>query len=187
MTDTVESEIRVEFERQHHGRNLTRHHLRGTYVSVQIAAIWNQHVRSVAWQAARARPSDSTDGQPVERAAISDAEIQEIFIRHGFKIQDGLSDLKPYVYEAARALLSTQSTDAWNVSKKAGEMSVSQSEIAKKLRTLSKHMQDVAVEMDYFGGFAPWSQHSAELLGASRVVVCWADEIEAAGAAKEPQ
>jgi len=51
--------------------------------------------------------------------------------------------------------------------------------ISDKLRALSKHMQDVAVEMDYFGGFAPWSQHSAELLGASGVVVCWAHEIEA--------
>lgn len=41
--------IRAEFERQHAGRNLTRHRLRGTYSSGPIAALWNQHLRSVEW------------------------------------------------------------------------------------------------------------------------------------------
>lgn len=40
---------RHEFERQHSGRNLTRHKLRGTYVSGPIAALWNQHLRTITW------------------------------------------------------------------------------------------------------------------------------------------
>ena len=41
----TEAELRTMFEEQHYCRDLTRSH-RGTYRSVQIAAIWNQHVRS---------------------------------------------------------------------------------------------------------------------------------------------
>lgn len=55
----------------------------------------------------------------------------------------------------------------------------SQSDIAQKLRALSATMSDIAVEMDYFGGFAEWTQHSNELLGASAVVGNWALEIDA--------
>lgn len=43
-----------------------------------------------------------------------------------------------------------------------------------KLRVLSKHMEDVAVEMDYFGGFAPWAKHGGELMGAAMMVAEWA-------------
>lgn len=45
----TEDEMRKEFERQHSGRNLSRHPLRGTYYSGPIAALWNQHVRTVRW------------------------------------------------------------------------------------------------------------------------------------------
>jgi hypothetical protein len=41
--------LRAEFERQHSGRNLRRHILRGTYVSAPIAALWNQHLRTAKW------------------------------------------------------------------------------------------------------------------------------------------
>ena len=41
-----EKTLRLEFERQHEGRNLKQHHLRGTYSSPQIAALWNQHVKT---------------------------------------------------------------------------------------------------------------------------------------------
>lgn len=47
----TEDEMRAEFERQHHGRPLKRHHLRGTYLAPQIAALWNQHVRTARWMA----------------------------------------------------------------------------------------------------------------------------------------
>lgn len=46
-----EEELRTEFERQMKGRDLTRHHLRGTYSSPPIAALWNQHCRTVEWVA----------------------------------------------------------------------------------------------------------------------------------------
>lgn len=37
---------------------------------------------------------------------ITDNEIRSVFLAHGFSIKDGQDDLKPYVYAAARALLS---------------------------------------------------------------------------------
>lgn len=39
---------REAFEKMHQSRDLTRHHLRGTYSKPQIAALWNQHVKT--WQ-----------------------------------------------------------------------------------------------------------------------------------------
>lgn len=42
-------ELRLEFERQHKGRNLKRHNLRGTYISATIAALWNQHIITATW------------------------------------------------------------------------------------------------------------------------------------------
>lgn len=43
-----------------------------------------------------------------KRAAIvSDAQIKAVFLANGFKIKEGMTDLKPYVYQAARALLAT--------------------------------------------------------------------------------
>lgn len=55
MTKIViaEDELRLEFERQHAGRNLKRHPLRGTYYSAPIAALWNQHKRTAEWYAER--------------------------------------------------------------------------------------------------------------------------------------
>lgn len=44
-----EDELRAEFVRQHKGRNLKQHYPRGTYVSANIAALWNQHKRTVEW------------------------------------------------------------------------------------------------------------------------------------------
>lgn len=41
-----EAFLRDEFERMHRSRNLLRHHLRGTYSSGAIAALWNQHVKT---------------------------------------------------------------------------------------------------------------------------------------------
>lgn len=44
--------------------------------------------------------------QPSE---VTDSMIREAFLTNGFTIKDGHSDLKPYVYAAARALLALQS------------------------------------------------------------------------------
>lgn len=38
------------------------------------------------------------------REPLSDAVIRETYLSTGFKIQEGLTDLKPYVYESARAV-----------------------------------------------------------------------------------
>lgn len=43
-----------------------------------------------------------------EDHALSDERIREIFMAHGFTIKEGQTDLKPYVYAAARALLAEQ-------------------------------------------------------------------------------
>jgi hypothetical protein len=60
--NTTENEkaVRDTFEAMHKGRDLTRHHLRGTYVKPQIAALWNQHCRT--WQAAIQSQVSNTDG-----------------------------------------------------------------------------------------------------------------------------
>lgn len=41
--------------------------------------------------------------QPAE---VTDSMIREAFLTNGFTIKDGHSDLKPYVYAAARAILA---------------------------------------------------------------------------------
>lgn len=46
---TTEDEARIGFEKQHQGRDLSRHHLRGTYTKPAIAALWNQHLKSIGW------------------------------------------------------------------------------------------------------------------------------------------
>lgn len=51
-----EAYLRAEFERMHRGRRLTRHHLRGTYSSPAIAALWNQHVKTATMFARIALP-----------------------------------------------------------------------------------------------------------------------------------
>lgn len=46
-----------------------------------------------------------------------------------------------------------------------------------KLRVLADAMDEVAVELDYYGGFAEWSQHGREIAGAGNIARGWADEI----------
>ena len=41
---------------------------------------------------------------------LTEDEIRSIFLANGFTIKDGLSDLKPYVYQAARAILAASTT-----------------------------------------------------------------------------
>jgi hypothetical protein len=52
-------------------------------------------------------------------------------------------------------------------------------ELAARLRALSAEMVEIAVEMDYFGGLAPWARHGLELAGAAGIAREWAEEIEA--------
>ena len=43
---------------------------------------------------------------------VSDAQIKAMFLANGFTIKENLTDLKPYVYQAARALLAEVSAPA---------------------------------------------------------------------------
>ena len=54
--------------------------------------------------------------KPAVNEPISDEQIRAVFLANGFTIKDGLSDLKPYVYAAARALLSVAAHKPQSVS-----------------------------------------------------------------------
>jgi hypothetical protein len=45
-------------------------------------------------------------------ATVSDEQIKAVFLANGFTIKEGLTDLKPYVYKAARALLAAHAAQA---------------------------------------------------------------------------
>ena len=51
-------------------------------------------------------------------------------------------------------------------------------QISAKLRVLAAEMDDIAIAMDYYGGFAEWSEHGREIAGAGNIARQWADEIE---------
>lgn len=46
-----------------------------------------------------------------------------------------------------------------------------------KLRILADAMDEVAVDLDYYGGFAGWSEHGRQMAGAGNIARQWADEI----------
>ena len=51
--------------------------------------------------------------------------------------------------------------------------------LIEKMDKLVYDMQDVAVDMEYFGGFNDeMVKHSKELMGASKVLLSWIDGIE---------
>jgi hypothetical protein len=52
-------------------------------------------------------------------------------------------------------------------------------EIAARLRRLADEMDDIAVEMAYYGGFSEWAQHGIKIAGAGTIARQWAGEIEA--------
>ena len=53
-------------------------------------------------------------------------------------------------------------------------------ELIAEMRELSERMIDLAVKLDYFGGFdGEAAQHAAELVGASGLMFTWADVMEA--------
>lgn len=59
--------------------------------------LWFVNPENAAWTPLYRHPSPR---------ALSRAEIRDVFLSHGFTIKDGCTDLKPYVYEAAFALLA---------------------------------------------------------------------------------
>ena len=55
----------------------------------------------------KASVADVDVGIPITTSAtMSDAQIKAVFLANGFTIKEGMTDLKPYVYQAARALLA---------------------------------------------------------------------------------
>lgn len=57
---------------------------------------------------------------------------------------------------------------------------MTRAEIIAELRDLSGRMLDVAVVIEYYGGFnGKAAQHAAELVGASSALLTWADGMEA--------
>ncbi|WP_240804924.1 hypothetical protein [Cupriavidus oxalaticus] len=68
-----EGELRAEFERQHQGRNLKQHRLRGTYISAPIAALWNQHKRTAIWM--QSRPMAAATAAASHAAPTGDAAV----------------------------------------------------------------------------------------------------------------
>lgn len=50
-------------------------------------------------------------------------------------------------------------------------------ELASRLRALATHMLEVAVEMDYYGGFSEIALHARELHGAAHIADSWAAAI----------
>lgn len=49
---------------------------------------------------------------PVQAEPVADEQIKAVFLANGFTIKEGLTDLKPYVYQAARALLQLAAPQA---------------------------------------------------------------------------
>lgn len=80
-----------------------------------------EHLRQGLWsmfchgflKAQQARTALQASRQPVTQQAVaegaedvSDDDIRRIFLINGFTVKDGQTDLKPYVFQAARALLA---------------------------------------------------------------------------------
>ena len=59
----------------------------------------------LAWFIEEARALLSTSKPACQINETLDARIREIFLANGFTIKEGQTDLKPYVYQAAHALL----------------------------------------------------------------------------------
>jgi hypothetical protein len=54
-----------------------------------------------------------------------------------------------------------------------------QATLIDNLGDLALHMQEVAIELEYYGGFDPEAlDHSKELTGASHIVEQWAEAIK---------
>jgi hypothetical protein len=54
---------------------------------------------------------------------------------------------------------------------------MTKTEIAKRLDDVAIVMRSLAIDMEYYFGFSPWSRHAQQMLGASFIAEEWADEI----------
>ena len=64
-----------------------------------------------AWRAFDAACLSQTRVTTERKGPLSKDQIREVFLTHGFTIKEGQADLKPYVYDAAYALLTAAKKD----------------------------------------------------------------------------
>ena len=60
-------------------------------------------------QSALSHAADTLASLPLlteRKEPLSKDQIREVFLAHGFTVKDGQTDLKPYVYDAAYALIA---------------------------------------------------------------------------------
>lgn len=79
---------------------------------------------------------------------MSNDKIREIFLANGFTIKEGLTDLKPYVYAAARALIAELEKDvtvpdAWIVESNGPEIFTRSEKTAEALRRIGFQVKPV--------------------------------------------
>lgn len=112
----TEDQLRVEFERQHAGRNLKRHNMRGTYVSPPIAALWNQHKRTAAWV------ESHRDTQPAGEPVAWVDEKSEALVFGGWDKKPFANAYLPVFYAAPTSVAAVASGDAWPTDREVCEM-----------------------------------------------------------------
>lgn len=71
-----------------------------------LGAADGERITDAARRAATPQPAQAA------QAEVTDSMIREAFLANGFTIKDGHSDLKPYVYAAARAILALRPVQA---------------------------------------------------------------------------
>lgn len=101
--EDVSDVMRARFERlfaDEQGRNHStlRRNEQGAYANLRVAADWTFYQRAWADALEAAAPGASE--------GVTHEQIRATLLAHGFTIKEGQTDLKPYVYEAARALLA---------------------------------------------------------------------------------
>jgi len=80
---------------------------------------------------------DAVEGaapQQHAQAALSDEQIKAIFMKNGFTIKEGQSDLKPYVYAAAHAILAASHQPAAAPAQPVADLIVHMNSVEAKIR-----------------------------------------------------
>lgn len=113
---------------------------------------------------------------------MTDAEIKEVFLSRGFSVKAGCNDLKPYVYEAARALLARARTEAFV------GLANTPDDCADQLALTADIMAATARGMGWVAQYcevcdperrALLASHAEELAGAATLAESWANAIVA--------
>lgn len=100
MDKVTIADARRAFEEMHKGRNLNQHPLRGTYSNPHIAALWNQHLRTLRWlnllDETVKDPYANADGpgsqQSFHREVQSDDPDMSMLTELQFKIYKGICE-----------------------------------------------------------------------------------------------